>query len=285
MRGRTRLTLAAALLGLALVGSGCTKSSTPPSKSVTPQPRAMPVKATGTAKAVKIAVPKSVTAGLTRIDFTNDAQGRHSLQIARVDGARSPAKALAAANAWLQNGRPLPGWVHPAGGAPVTQSGAHSSAIQLLSPGDYFVIDPEAGGSPKVGATFNVTGKLAGKVQGSPARIAEFEYGFKSTGLTAGLNRVLIDNKGAQPHLVEAVPLKPGKTLADVRRSLKDRTSAPPVDSKAGFNTPIIDGHSKQLIDLEFTKKGKWALLCFVPDRKGGPPHALKGMVAVAEVR
>jgi hypothetical protein len=33
------------------------------------------------------------------------------------------------------------------------------------------------------------------------------------------------------------------------------------------------------VIDLEL-KRGKYALVCFVPDRKGGPPHAFKGMIS-----
>jgi hypothetical protein len=32
-------------------------------------------------------------------------------------------------------------------------------------------------------------------------------------------------------------------------------------------------------------KPGRYALLCVVPDRRGGPPHALKGMISEAVVR
>ena len=41
----------------------------------------------------------------------------------------------------------------------------------------------------------------------------------------------------------------------------------------------MLDGGREQVVDLEL-RKGAYALVCFVPDRKGGPPHAFKGMVS-----
>ena len=32
-------------------------------------------------------------------------------------------------------------------------------------------------------------------------------------------------------------------------------------------------------------QKGKYAFMCFIPDRKGGPLHAAKGMVVETEIR
>ena len=40
----------------------------------------------------------------------------------------------------------------------------------------------------------------------------------------------------------------------------------------------------KQTIAVD-AQPGKYALICFVPDRKGGPPHSKKGMVSEATVR
>lgn len=40
-----------------------------------------------------------------------------------------------------------------------------------------------------------------------------------------------------------------------------------------------------QITELDLARKGKYALLCFVSDRKGGPPHVAKGMVAEVTVR
>jgi hypothetical protein len=45
-----------------------------------------------------------------------------------------------------------------------------------------------------------------------------------------------------------------------------------------------MDGGGKQVVEVEL-KAGKYALLCWVPDRAGGPPHAVKGMISEAVVR
>jgi hypothetical protein len=39
----------------------------------------------------------------------------------------------------------------------------------------------------------------------------------------------------------------------------------------------------KQSVELDL-KPGRYVLLCFVPDREGGPPHVAKGMISDAEV-
>ena len=54
----------------------------------------------------------------------------------------------------------------------------------------------------------------------------------------------------------------------------------PPLDFAHVAYTARIDGGSKQITELDLDKPGKYALLCFVSDRKGGPPHVAQGMVA-----
>jgi hypothetical protein len=49
--------------------------------------------------------------------------------------------------------------------------------------------------------------------------------------------------------------------------------------------TARIEGGTKQITELDLDKPGKYALLCFVSDRKGGPPHVAQGMVAEITVR
>ena len=45
----------------------------------------------------------------------------------------------------------------------------------------------------------------------------------------------------------------------------------------------MIEGGEGQLVTLDL-KPGRYALYCFITDREGGPPHALKGMVDEVEV-
>jgi plastocyanin len=46
-----------------------------------------------------------------------------------------------------------------------------------------------------------------------------------------------------------------------------------------------IDGGTRQTTELDLEKPGKYALLYFVSDRKGGPPHVAQGMIAEIAVR
>jgi len=80
---------------------------------------------------------------------------------------------------------------------------------------------------------------------------------------------------------VIVVPYKSGATLAEVRKAFKQGGGAePPLDFANVVYTARIEGGARQITELDLTKPGKYALLCFVSDRKGGPPHVAQGMVA-----
>ena len=69
-----------------------------------------------------------------------------------------------------------------------------------------------------------------------------------------------------------------------MRKSVKNESgpSAPIIESKT-VSTGILDGGRSQVVDLDL-QKGNYALVCFVGDREGGPPHAFKGMISEAVV-
>ena len=79
-----------------------------------------------------------------------------------------------------------------------------------------------------------------------------------------------------------AAPYRPGATLAEVRNALRREqgSAEPPLDFENLSNTARLDGGTKQITELDLEKPGKYALLCFVSDRKGGPPHVAQGMIA-----
>ena len=84
-----------------------------------------------------------------------------------------------------------------------------------------------------------------------------------------------------------AAPYRPGATLAEVREAFKrDQGGAePPLDFESVSSTARIDGGTEQITELDLEKPGKYALLCFVSDRKGGPPHVAQGMITEITVR
>lgn len=243
--------------------------------------RPLAIELSGDARDLRFSVPNSVPAGLTRIEFKNAAKGPHDAQLGRVDAGHTPEDGLRAAAAWGESGRPLPPWVHTAGGVGTTAPSATGSTTQELRPGGYFVVDLESNES----ASFEVAGeRQEAEPEPPPASITASEYKFQAEGLQSGRSRVLFDNQGTEPHFVTGAPIKAGKTLDDVRRFAETAKGEPPVDEKAFFSTTVIDGGEKQVVDVDL-KKGRYALLCFVSDRKGGPPHAAKGMVSEAVVR
>ena len=269
---------AIALLMLAATVSACGSSST-----VTPKQK-VTIEIENFGEQVQVAVPRTVEAGVQELIFRNQATGEHSAQLVRFDGKHSPAQVLHAANAWGEGGKPLPDWIHLAGGFGALKSGQSGRGATRLVEGRYLAVDLEAHGKP-VYSVFNVVGKAdENPLPAAPASIKASEYSFSASGLTQGQHRVLFQNTGNEPHMLAAAPLRTGATLADVRRFIKSEKGKPPiVDSKA-IDLAVLDGKGSQTVDLDL-EPGKYALLCFVPDRKGGPPHIARGMISAADVR
>jgi hypothetical protein len=61
------------------------------------------------------------------------------------------------------------------------------------------------------------------------------------------------------------------------------RRQPQPLEEVNAEETAVIDGGEEQLTEIEL-ESGSYALLCFIPDRAGGPPHVAKGMISGATV-
>jgi plastocyanin len=249
----------------------------------------LPITATEAGKQLRLTVPKSVSAGLVTVELTNAGKAFHEAQLIRLAPGYTPEDAMKVIAA---EGSPSPGWIHVAGGTGPAPPGGKRSATQRLRPGNYIVYDApfqNEGSGLKFGlASFKVEGvaSSAGVLPKAVAKIEAYEYGFRTSGLTVGKNTIEFSNTGTEPHHVIAVPYKPGATLAEVRKAFRRTGGAePPLDFSNVAYTARIDGGTKQITELDLAKPGKYALLCFVSDRKGGPPHVAQGMVAEITVR
>jgi hypothetical protein len=278
MRPVLRLCPALAALAAAVPLTGCGEDDNGDGGQAG-QPRTVTIKLSGSGKNLRMSVPKSVQGGVVRIEFTNSAKGEHGAQLGYVDEGHTPQEGLRVASAWGEQGRPLPDWIHLQGGVGNVESGATESVTQELPPGQYFVVDIESNAV----AYFRVSGG-GGEEPSAPARIEASEYKFEASGLEAGKGQLLFDNAGGQPHIIVGVRIKPGKTIDDVRRFLRTEKGEDPIIEDGGFDTAIVEGGLKQTIEVD-TQSGPYALLCFVPDRQGGPPHTVKGMVSEATFR
>ena len=223
--------------------------------------------------------PKTIEAGVAEITLKNSTKKDGGLQFIRVEGDHDAKETLAAGNAWGDKGKPLPKWLFLEGGVPGTGAGKSGSVTQTLKPGKYYAADIESDAVAEV----EVTGDGKDEVEAPAATIDATEYAFKASGLKAGKSEVLFDNKGGQPHFVAGVPINEGKSIDDVKTFFKEEKGQPPFSEEEAFDSAVSDGARKQVINVDL-KKGKYALVCFVPDRQGGPPHAVKGMISEAVV-
>ncbi len=240
----------------------------------------------------RLDAPESVEAGVVEISLeTPGDETSHDAQLVRVEGDHSIDEVL---EFIAKDGAPTPDWLFAAGG--VGQTATDASATQQLAPGKYFILDtgqPEGDDVKSYaenGATaaLEVTGEATdGELPSTDAKITATEYSFTADGLKAGKNEVEFDNAGTDLHHVIAFPYAEGADLAAVKKVFMEEgepSGPPPLDFERIAATAVLEGGTKQVAELDL-KRGKYALVCFVSDRKGGPPHVAKGMIAEATVR
>jgi hypothetical protein len=234
------------------------------------------------------AAPTSVEAGLVEFSLQNNGKRPHDAQMFRVAGNQSAAQTIAAVGKLLQGQGGFPEWLTAGGGIGATRPGQTQTVQQVLEPGTYYIGDIEGTSGPpdpKTTPKLVVSGEQPdAELPETEGTITAREYLFESEGLTAGKNEVLFDNAGAQPHHVIAAQIKPGFTIEDVRKFAKTEKGKPPIDEQGSVVSAVLEGQTSQVVTLDLPKPGKYALLCFISDRQGGPPHALKGMISEATV-
>jgi hypothetical protein len=280
----TRLTLTAALAAAALALPACgDDDSGGGGGEEAAEPAAFAISATEQGKKASLEAPTSVEAGPVEITLTNEGKRGHSAQLVRIDEGHTGQEALQAAGQWAETGKsPLPDWVHLAGGVGTVEGGESATVTVALEPGNYVVADIDT--NPPPIAEFEVTGEEAGEPPSADATIEATEYEFSGSGLTAGPTTVAFSNAGEQPHHAQAVAIRGDATINEVEEFFRTEKGRPPLDESKSFGTAVIDGGGTQTLDVEL-EAGRYAVLCFVPDREGGPPHITKGMISEVEVK
>ncbi len=223
------------------------------------------------------------------MSLKNSDKVARSAQIVRLLGNHSVDEFEAAV---AKESAPIPSWIQDGGGVPTTEPGATRIVTQVLAPGKYAISDdegPDDGpGYAELGAKgeFTVTGPAAdAELPAQPATLtADNEgkkYGFTFKGLKPGVNQVRFENTGTQLHHAIIFPINKGKTLADAEALFTSDgppKGPPPVDFAKGTGTTVIDGGIAQNLELDLPA-GRYAVVCFIQDRKGGKSHVAKGMI------
>jgi hypothetical protein len=240
--------------------------------------------------AYELTGPATVEAGLAEISLQVDtpAAEEHDAQLVRVEGDHTLTEVLEALSS--QGGEPTPPWLFAGGGLGSTRGGTTATVTQILQPGTYYAFDLGEGEGDNVPsfaeqgatATIEVTGEVGdAELPSADATVTAAEYSFATDGLVAGVNRIRFENTGTELHHIVAIPYTAGATLEDVKAfatSDAPPDGPPPVDFQRGSTTAVLEGGDSQITELSLTS-GKYAFLCFISDRAGGPPHVAKGMI------
>ena len=86
-------------------------------------------------------------------------------------------------------------------------------------------------------------------------------------------------------HHVVIAKLNQGATIKQATEffTTEDFKGPPPVDFDASEITAVLDSGGKEVDTVEL-KSGSYALLCFLTDRAGSPPHVIKAKM-IQEVK
>jgi plastocyanin len=236
-------------------------------------------------KATAIGAPEVAEAGIAEITLINNSGGEADLQLIRVEGDHSATEVVDGLGKVVK-GQPFPDWFFAGGGVGRIGPGESATVSQVLQPGTYYAFDTESQGppDPKSAPATEVTGKASDEeLAGGEGSVEAGEYAFKADTLPAGTNEIAFENIGVQPHHLIASRLIGDATAADVEQFFETEKGKPPLSQKGTQATAVVEGGESQLVTLDL-KPGRYAFYCFITDRQGGPPHALKGMVDEVEV-
>jgi hypothetical protein len=226
--------------------------------------------------------PDRLPAGLTAVRIVNEGQDLHHIQFLKLLEGKSAADFRAAIAA---DPRRLPGWVQYAGGPNAHLPGSQASATVNLTEGDYVLMCwiPDKNGMPHVALGMQkalfVRDRKPTKVSTPKPSITveQVDYQFiLSKRIESGLHTIEVMNHGSQPHELVVVKLAPGATVKDALASFEPGASGPPLGELVGGITGIEKGEQMRFTG-EFGR-GRYGLICFIPDAATGRPHFLHGM-------
>jgi hypothetical protein len=136
-----------------------------------------------------------------------------------------------------------------------------------------------------------VTGPSQVALPQADAVITGKEYTFDVTGLKAGTNEVLFRNDGPKEiHMAAALEFPKGVDEAAANKAVQSffgegpPPPGTPEPEDVGFSG-IFEVGGGSVFKMEGRSGQVYAIVCFIQDRAGGPPHAAKGMVKVLTIK
>ena len=235
---------------------------------------------TVTARDYEFVAPDTVEAGVVRVRLVNEGESFHHAQLVRL-GAGKTLEDLREA---LRTEEPEP-WIDRVGGPGLIDPGNESIVTVALQPGTYvwvcFVSTDPPEGSPHYEEgmlrPMEVTGSGRPRLPDSAdilLLLSDYDFKF-SKPPTPGTHVLRVRNMSGQPHEVVFVRFHEGKTMEDLMAWAATREGPRPADPLGGVMA-LDEGHVN-LMELALTP-GEYGIMCFVPDKVDGRPHAAHGM-------
>jgi hypothetical protein len=232
-----------------------------------------------------------VPAGATDLTLVNDSQTGTDGQLGFVAEGddRSPEEVVNAFRNAVTN-RPVPEFFKGGGGPGTTEPGESSTVTQDLEPGTYYVLPADDVPSPDELVSVTVTDGEGAELPETEGKVSAVDYSFSGEGLKAGANRILLSNDGGQWHHFLASKLKDDATIEQAKTYLQSQgRGGGPVPFEQSpqqgndIESTVMDPEFSQVVEAEL-QPGRYAFFCFIPDKQGGPPHVVKGMVSEVTV-
>ena len=232
--------------------------------------------------------PDTIPAGLVSVELDDLGPSPHHVVVLQVPRGRSAAEALDS----IASMGSVPQWLTSIGGPEISEDPeTRSRFISHLTPGDYVlacVLLDESGEAHYargmvrglVVASQAGNGEVAALSTSDTLLLHDFRYEF-SPQLTAGSQRIWVENRGAKRHHAEILQLEPGTSFEAVINALSDPNAPQPLKSVGGF-TGVSPGRSGWLeVELE---EGSYVWVCFFFDVENQRPHFELSMLQPFEV-
>jgi plastocyanin len=242
--------------------------------------------------------PQTIRGGPTTVTFRNMGKAHHEMAFAKIGG--KPLKAFQNEFPAVLEGGPIPGWLTAVAVPLELEPGKSETKTFTMSPGRYLLMcalndqagpqdDEEGSDAPphfNLGMTQRVTveGESDEVSSADNGEVVAKDYTFETSGLKAGLNRIVFRNDGPkQFHFGDLSEFPAGVTEAQALDAFKKFLATPegqpppaglPEPETVGFSGVYSPGLGGTW-DITLKSGRTYLLACFIQDRDGGPPHAI----------
>lgn len=253
-------------------------------------------------------LPAEVPGGVVTMSFENRGDLRHEAGI--VAAGATPVDQVLRDLAPVLGGRgtPIPDYLTFYGGVGEIGPGATSVSTLTLPEGNFVMfcslsdidsVDALPRPGPQLPAhydsgmarAFTVRRANVDMLPVADGAVRATDYAFALPSLRAGQKTLAFRNDGTQMHFGAFLVFPEGVDEAGARQAMDTVLAAPggprpegvPEPSDAAYAGPFPP-RSGGTFEIDLQSGRTYALVCFLSDRAGGPPHVAKGMLSVFSV-